>query len=305
MDNSFSSLFANSKSVLILLPTRPYFDQVAAGLSLYLALKQEKEVQIVSPSPMVVEFNRLVGVNKVSQEFGNKNLVIRFTNYKATDIEKVSYDIENSEFRLSVIPKEKMQPPKKDQIEFSYAGVNADHIVLIGGVNESHFPAVGSKDLANATLVHIGTKDINLGGRAVMSFAKPASSISEVIGYLMREAGWAYSEDIATNLLMGIEEGSQNFSDQNVSADTFELISQLMRSGGKRQSPQPQFRQPFPPGSIPGQRLQVHQTPQVPLSQPKVAQNQPQLESKSQDDAKEEAPQDWLQPKIFKGTSVS
>ncbi|MEK7111768.1 MAG: hypothetical protein AAB875_00410, partial [Patescibacteria group bacterium] len=92
-ENPLGSLIESSRSILILLPTKPYFDQVAAGLALYLALRETKETIIASPSPMLVEFNRLVGVNKVTLELGNKNLSIRFSNYRANDIEKVSYDI--------------------------------------------------------------------------------------------------------------------------------------------------------------------------------------------------------------------
>src|SRR3989344_5719320 len=100
MENSFRQIVEESKSILIILPNKPYFDQVAAGLSLFLSLRGSRNTQITSVSPMTVEFNRLIGVNKISQEVGNKNLVIRFTDYKASDIERVSYDIEDGQFKL-------------------------------------------------------------------------------------------------------------------------------------------------------------------------------------------------------------
>src|SRR3990170_2413379 len=138
MEHSFKNIIDKSKSILILLPTKPFFDQVAAGLSLFLSLREPKQVQICCPSPMTVEFNRLVGVNRISQELGNKNLVIRFADYKASDIERVSYDIENAQFRLTVIPKQKVSPPTKEQVELSYSGISADTVIIIGGANESH-----------------------------------------------------------------------------------------------------------------------------------------------------------------------
>src|SRR5689334_79210 len=99
MDNTLSQLIDSSSSVLIILPTKPYFDQVAAGLSLYLALRDKKDATITCPSPMTVGFNRLIGVQKIVSEIGNKNLTIKFAGYDATNIEKVSYDIENGEFK--------------------------------------------------------------------------------------------------------------------------------------------------------------------------------------------------------------
>lgn len=174
MENSFKSVISKSKSILVLLPTKPYFDQVAAALSIYLVLRNEKDISVYSPAPMTVEFNRLIGVNKISEEMGNKNLVIRFTDYKASDIERVSYDIENSQFRLTVIPKQKITPPTKDQIELTYSGLSSDTVIIVGGANETHFPALSNKDLSSANIVHIGTRDITLASnKSYVSFRDP------------------------------------------------------------------------------------------------------------------------------------
>src|SRR3989344_3505219 len=162
MDNSFKNVVEGSKSVLVMLPTNPLFDQVASALGLYLSLRDKKDVQIYSPSPMTVEFNRLVGVNKITQEMGNKNLIIRFVDYKASDIERVSYDIEDGQFRLTVIPKQKINPPQKEQVDLAYTGISADTVIMIGGANESHFPALSSNELNTANIVHIGIRDISL-----------------------------------------------------------------------------------------------------------------------------------------------
>src|SRR3989344_5373161 len=103
MEKSFKSVIDAASSVLILLPKNPTFDQVAAALSLYLAIEGKKDVTISCPTQMRVEYNRLVGINKISDEVGSKNLVLKFSDYPAENIERVSYDIENQQFRLSVI----------------------------------------------------------------------------------------------------------------------------------------------------------------------------------------------------------
>lgn len=265
-ENSFGSIIDSSRSMLILLPLKPYFDQVAAGLALYLTLRESKDTAITCPSPMLVEFNRLVGVNKVSSELGNKNLTIRFTNYKASDIEKVSYDIENGEFKLTVVPKVGLASPKKEQVVFEYSGLSADTIVLIGGADETHFPALSSKDLAGSRIIHVGTRALSLPNEKVMSFATPASSISELVATLINQSGLRLDQDTATNLLMGIEEGSRDFKGPDVTPETFEIVAQLLRAGGQR---------------MPKEKIEV------------------EIEKK------EEAPKDWLEPKIYKGTSIS
>lgn len=279
MENSFKSILDQSNAVLILLPTRPYFDQVAAGLSLYLSLKGQKPVDIYCPSDMTVEFNRLVGVNKVTKELGSKNLSLRFTNYDANNIERVSYDVENGEFKLTVIPKSGFDSPKKEQIQINYSGVSADTAILIGGANGNHFPALETKDLANAKVLHIGTKDLAINQRQIMSFARPAGSVSELVYSLIKESGFSLDPDIATNLIMGIETGTNSFSSREVTAETFETVADLMKRGGRRSAQEEKAREDYPAGSIPGEI---------------------EAEKKS-----EEPPKDWLEPKIFKGNTVS
>src|SRR4030042_747998 len=318
MENSFKSVINQSKSILILLPTKPYFDQVAAGMALYLALRQGKDVQIFSPTPTTVEFNRIIGVNKITQELGNKNLIIRFIDYKADDIERVSYDIENSQFRLTVIPRQHITPPVKEQVELSYSGISADTIIMVGGVNESHFPVISNRELTNANIVHVGTKDLTLSSNKVyLSFSRPVSSVSEVVAGLIKESDMVIDEDIATNLLMGMENASSSFNDSSVTAETFLIISDLMKSGGKRTVSQPiARREEFPKGEIPGQfsKPQVFNQPliqdqarmQQSLQQFSQQEEVQQVQDKfSQDNEGEEAPKDWLQPKIYKGTSIS
>ncbi|QQG47754.1 MAG: hypothetical protein HY044_01535 [Candidatus Woesebacteria bacterium] len=282
MQNSFNKILesTNAKSIVILLPTNPYFDQVAAGLSLYLSLKDKFDVSIASPSPMLVEFNRLVSVDKIKTELGNKNLIIKFSNYDAENIDRVSFDVEGKVAYLKVIPKPSFAPPKKEQIEAQYSGVLADLAILIGGGSEIHFPAINTKDFLDVKLVHVGIRELRLNeGREVISFARQASSISELVANLIKENELKLNEDISSNLLMGIEEGTRNFTGIDVTADTFLTFGQLMKAGGKRmQKVSERERKSFPPGSIPGEPPK----PQSP-----------------------QAPKSWYEPKIFKGTSVS
>lgn len=277
MENSFSSIVESSSSILILLPTKPYFDQVAAGLSLFLSLKEKKNVTISCPSQMIVEFNRLVGIDRISSELGNKNLTMKFCNYNASDIEKVSYDIEKGEFRLTIIPKVGFSSPKKEDINFLYTGVSADTLILIGGGNISHFPSISSKEITGSKIVHIGLRD--LAEENLISFDRPSSSVSEIIANLLEESGFYVDPDIATNLLAGIEDGSGNFSSPEVSAETFQIVANLIKAGGRRT-----YKEKF---------TEVFK---------RKADNFP-IQEKAGEDQK--PPKDWLEPKIYKGTTVS
>jgi hypothetical protein len=278
MDNNFASLINSAQSVLILLPNKPDFDQVAAGLALYLSLKEAKDISISCPSPILVEFNRLMGVDKITSELGNKNLTIGFNGYPADNIERVSADVINSEFKLTVIPKAGFLSPKKEQVELFLSGAAADLIILVGGEDESSFPQLTLQDLSGAKFAHIGLKPLVVSSdKSILSYATVASSLSEIIASLISGNGLSMDADIATNLMAGIEEASGHFAGEGVSANTFDVFANLLRAGGVRTPKEVTPQKPYPQGSIPA-------APQ-PAPQP--------------------APKDWFEPKIYKGTSVS
>jgi len=315
MENSLISLIDAASGVLVVLPTKPYFDQIAAGLSLYLSIHDRKEVSIYCPSPMMVGFNRLIGVDKISEELGKKNLTIKFAGYEATNIDKVSYDIENGEFKLTVVPKSGLTSPQKEQINVSYSGVSADLIILVGGANDSHFPILSSEELKSAKVAHIGTRVLE-STREILSFAKPGATTSELVANLIKESGLVMDTDTSTNLVMGIEEGSSNFASPEVTAETFEVFAYLLKNGGQRRPRIKLSPVDFPPGAIPTKpytkQPQVEQVQQVSqVAQPvqpvaPVTSSEQVIEQiENKEVMVENPPDDWLQPKIFKGTNVS
>jgi len=304
MENSFASLIDAATSILVVLPTKPYFDQIAAGLSLYLAIHDRKEVSIYCPSPMMVGFNRLIGVNKISAEIGNKNLVIKFAGYDATNIDKVSYDIDNGEFKLTVVPKGDQVAPQKEQISVNYAGISAGLVILVGGANDSHFPILASNELANAKIAHVGTRVLD-SQKEVMSFAKPGATTSELVASLVKENGLTMDADCATNLVMGIEEGSAGFTSNEVKPETFETFAFLLRNGGQRMPKVKLSPMNFPVGSIPTQPFKAQVSNSIPATQP-VSNPEPVVEQvENKEEIIENPPSDWLQPKIYKSAAVN
>jgi hypothetical protein len=309
MDNSFKTLIDSAQEVLILLPNKPFMDQVAGGLSLYLSLSAlNKNVAISCPAQMVAEYSRLVGVDKVTSELGSKNLVIKFKNYLADDIDKVRADVENGEFTLTALPKAGKKSPTKEQLEISFSGTAGDLVVLIGGANDSHFPALAKEEFKNAKVIHVGTRLLEVlnSDLEILSFARPASSTSELVANLINESSYPIDEDIATNLLAGIEEQSKNFQSSEVTADTFLVFAELLKLGGRRmQKLVPATR--FPQGSIPTRPFNQVQ----PMTQPTAVVEQPQITDRqmtpeeAEKELEQEIPASWSEPKIFTGTSLS
>ena len=171
---------------------------------------------------------------------------------------------------------------------------------------------LSSKELSSANIIHVGIRDLSLASnKNYISFSRPASSVSELVADLIKESGLKIDEDIATNLLMGVEEASEGFTGSLVSAETFATISELMKVGGKRLAAQGMAsKENFPAGAIPASLPKAGQLAEN-LPRSNVSTLDSQLygsdkktqQEKSVDD--ENAPNDWLKPKIFKGTSVS
>lgn len=299
MNNSFKNLIDSALEVLILLPSEPNVDQVSAGLSLYLTLRSLKNTSISCDTPMTTEFNRLIGVDKISEELGSKNLTIKFTNYNAEDVDKVSYDIENGEFKLTISPKLGFNSPTKDQLNISYSGVGVDTVILIGGKNEKSFPILENSDFKNAKLIHIGTRLLEVENELqILSFASPASGVSELTASLIKESGFSIDPDIATNLLSGIEDSSNSFQSPEVTALTFEIFAELLKLGGQRM-PKIIPSKSFPQGSIPTEPFTSGKLRQV-----KQVEKTAKVDEQKEDEI-EEIPPSWTEPKVYTGTTVS
>lgn len=276
----FQQVLGNARSALIFIPQNPSFDAVAGGLALYLSLQKKGiEATVSCPSQMTVEFNRLVGINKIRADIGDKNLVISFANYPADNIERVSYNIEKGNFSLTVIPKPGNNAPRENQINLTYAGIAADLLLVVG----ANYPAdlgrfAENKEIPeNKNLTLLSNTPLSGWPRAVELIDPNGSSISEVTMDVIEQSNLPFDEDVATNLYLGIEAGTANFASGSVTAATFEKTAKLLRSGAQR-APVPRAPQP----------------PQPPQAQQRPGEPQQQ----------QEAPQDWLAPKVYKGSTL-
>lgn len=233
----FQKLLSEAKSALIVLPQNPSFDAVAAGLSLSLALaKNSISTTVACPTQMIVEFNRLVGVDKVRNDLGDSNLVITFANYPPDNIERVTCGIEGDKFTLVVLPKPGNKAPREDQTSLSYSGFLADLVIVVG----ANYPeGIGKfaqkKDIFQIeNLALLANSPLAGWPRVVELIDASGSSISEVTYDVIEGSELSFDEDIATNLFLGIETGTRNFTSQKVNPETFNKVANLLRRGAKR-----------------------------------------------------------------------
>jgi hypothetical protein len=230
---------SSAQSILIIFSSDAKFDQVASAMTLYLGLEQlGKQVTVFSPSLVTVEHSSLVGIDKVATQIGNKNLQVSFE-YEADRVDKVSYHIdeESKKFHLIIQPKKGQRPLSSEGVEFSYTGAEADVILLVGvrSLDDLDQLYVGYEDLYNsATTISLNTYETPFG--SVKVNISGSASYSESTAYVLQELGAELTSDMATNLLMGIEEATDSFHSLSTSADTFEIVSQLLRAGARRKT---------------------------------------------------------------------
>ncbi len=320
------SLVEQAKEVVIALPANPTYDSVAGALSIYLGLSSRGVgVTIICPDQMIVEFNHLIGVDKVTSNLSSgqgKNLVISFP-YQEGSIEKVSYNIENETFNLVIEPREGYPLVTADAIKFSNSGGNTDLIITVGVAELSSLNNLYNNNqglFSEKAVLNIDTNNQNTRYGRVNVVDPNISSVSELTISLLSNFGITMNADIATNLLAGLTSGSQNFASPQTQASTYEAAAMCIRSGARkigqtpvRTSPsmvssQPvmlTFNKPIMSGKIqqPNIKQQTQFTPQIrPQPQP-----QPQFQQTSQQPQKKqtnEAPPDWLKPKIYKGSTL-
>ncbi|MBI4059016.1 hypothetical protein HY404_02120 [Candidatus Microgenomates bacterium] len=266
---NFQDAIAQGKNFLILLPKEPDFDTVAAGLSLFLSLnKYGKQTTISCSSPMLVEFNRLVGVDKITTELGSSNLTISLAGYPATNIEKVSYDIDHGEFRLTIVPKADLASPTPEQVRSQMGGMNADVVILVGIINEVQLDQQILEDLNSVSqfITVQATPAFARRGRVIELIDRQTSSICEIMAINILNNNLPLDEDMAANLLMGIVGATANFTSNRVRPETFEVAGKLMRMKGHIKG-----------GVINEQQVAT---------------------------AEENPPEEWLGPKVYKGTAL-
>lgn len=279
--------------ILVLFGQRSGIDEVASALALYLSLKEQgRDVTIASPVELRAEFSRLVGLDEISNSVSNRDLVIGFPGFDFANIEKVTHNEGADEvFELVIQPKKGIKPPDKKQVSLSYRGGRADLIFTVG-VNRltdlGQIHQSESKLFTDATVVALGRAG-NPDYSEFSIFDNAASSVAEVVNSFMQEMEWSIKEDVASNLLAGLDHATNRFSHPQISAQAFLTAGKLIQSGAKRQPPR--IQQDNQPGQGSGGFM-----PFVPPS----SVNRPPRPMPAQGN---QPPQEWLQPKIYKGGS--
>lgn len=287
------SLLGSAQSILILTGKNPDVDTLGASLALYLTLSREgKAVSIACPEPPTVGLSRLVGADKVQNNLGGQNLIVSFP-YREGSIEKVSYNIEGERFNLVIQPRAGMPSLSPQEVNFSQGGADADLLFVVGTSSLNRLGQIYEKNkdiYSKVSLVTIDHHGENEHYGQINLVNPQASSTSELVGLILTKLGIILDPDVAHNLLAGIDFATRNFSSPQTTVEAFEVAASCLKAGAKRAT------LPVSPAT-PAIDIKGGIKPHLPKMPPQNL--QPEIKAKD-----EEAPPDWLTPKIFKGSDL-
>lgn len=290
--NSFQEHLNQANSVLVCLPQQADKDSVAAALALYLSLEGHgKTVTPLTTSQPVVRDSHLVGLDKLVESVGGQNLVIT-VNLPEDAVDKVTSNTEGGHLNLIISPRPQGKPITKDDLTFGSSGSATDLIIVVGAGSLADLGSFADKEhqlFKDTPVINLSNKAGDFG---LVNLTDPSASNCELVTALLQELNLPFTNDIAGNLMQGIEDATNNLSSPGMTADTFEALAVLYRHGARRSTPRP---------SAPQAKV-INDTPiiDVEAKETKAPETKP-----APDQNNKEGQPDWLKPKIFKGGSPS
>lgn len=309
--DKINELVASAKAIAIVVPRNPTFDSMAAALALSLSLeKTGKKALVFCETPVTVDLGNLVGVNMVKQpqaKGGSNNGLIISLPYEQGAIEKISYDIVGDRINLTVVPGPAGLTFSTEDITYETPRESYDLIITVGVPQE---PELAFDEQKSLPLLNIDYMIQNTGYGTVAFIDESYGSYAEMATKLLSELKLSFDLDIAQNLMSGLIDATSNFQKRETSAFAFEAASLLMQKGAQRVTrAEPAFiqkQQSFPRQTRP----RVHQQQQWQgknLGSKQVPQahsiSSGQAGAGQTDNKKQPAPKDWLEPKIYRGST--
>lgn len=277
----------------IVLPPNPSIDAVASAAALYLSLlKLGKNISLSCSTK--VDYD-LIGVDKIQKNLSasGDSLVISFP-YVDGAIDKIDYRIEGDSFNLIIAPRPGFPKLDPSKVSYSYTGGKLDFIFVLDSPNLASLGELyqtNQNQFQGVEIINIDRHLTNANFGTINYVNKTASSLSEMVFFLIKNLGVELDKDIVTNLYAGLVAATNNFSSYSVNAQTFETAAFLLKMGAtkkiiKKPTTATQNNNVVSPAFTP-KPIQVKAIESV-EKEPKQAQTQ-------------ETPSDWLKPKIFKG----
>lgn len=234
-----SELLRQSTTPLILLPTTPSSDAMAAGLALLLVLeKMGKSVKIVSPNFTLPPGHDFLPKNTaIEQRLTSLRQFVISVDVGRTKLDALSYDVRGDRLHIYLSPKQGIYEAK--DVTTSAGKFAHDVIVVVdvpspeqlGGLYDDNAEFFYQVPVVN---IDHHPENSRFGNANVVDVV--ASSVSEIVFELISVLGKDHlDEHIATSLLTGIISKTKVFQNKRVTPRSLSIASHLMSAGARRE----------------------------------------------------------------------
>ena len=318
MLEKIKELLAKNETIGIAVGKNPGIDAMGAALSLYLALTETgKKVTVASPTDPIVEISSLVGIDTVKKAFGGNDgdFIVSFPySQESNEIEKISYLMEDDSLSIVVKPTEKGLSFTEKDVTYKRGGGAPGLIFVVGTPRLSDLGNVFDIEaLKDSKIVNIDYKPENQGYGDIPLLGKNASSVSELVASFISSLGFNMDVDVASNLMAGIIDATDNFQNSSASALAFETAALLLKKGVVRKVKETSKKQDVekdafftPEAQIKTSSFSKTSTFANASADKSIGtEEKPPSFTKALGEQVDEnnPPDDWLAPKIYKGST--
>lgn len=321
MLEKIKNLLAQNENIGIAVGRNPGIDEMAGALSLYLALSGAgKKMTVICSTEPIVKVSSLVGINKVKRSFAggtSGDLTVTFP-YKEGEIEKISYTLEEGKLNILVKAGENGLSFNEKDVKYKREGTAPGLVFVVGTPRISDLgTAFDMETLKDSKVINIDYKPDNQGFGDVPLLGKNSSSVCELVASFISSLDLNMDVDIASNLMAGIIAATDNFQNPKTSSLSFETAAILMKKGAVRKIKEAkkviEENSFFTPASnaahaksdlahakLPSFSKTVIGTGEKKAAFAKEGYGEPKQEVKIDEN---NPPDDWLAPKIYKGST--
>lgn len=232
------ALLRQSTTPLILLPTTPSSDALAAGLGLYVVLeKLGKPARIVSPQFVLPPGHDFLPKNEaVEQRLSALHDFIVTVDTSRTKLESLSYDVQGDRLHIHLTPKQGFYEAR--DVSTSSGTFAFDLIITLDLPSLEQLGPLyhdNSEFFYRTPILNIDHHAHNTRFGQVNLVDLVASSVSEVVFETLKVLGFEHvDEQVATSLLTGIISKTKVFQNRQVTPKSLAIASHLMSAGARR-----------------------------------------------------------------------
>lgn len=273
-------------------------DAIASALALYLSLsKLGKNVSVVTPKQVTVEFAKYVGIDKITHELLPRKFIVSL-NEVVGNVDKVSHYLEDNRLNIVIHTLPGAKRFTSDDVSFRYDKPNNQLLIMVGVDELNDLGSIYTQEqelFSNSDILVINKTNSNLKIAGIAIFGK--LTISEAVVSLIGQLKLPIDVDIANNLFLGIADGTDNFKSETITADSLEAAAFCLRI--KEEFGQQEPSQDRLTGLIGDAKAQEDNFQPDQLNKLEKASETVDDQSTTEDQVKE----DWLVPKIYKSSN--